>query len=54
MYDENKIDVQCIHHYTYLIFSLSDYNVKKKNRKMSLFKKNKHPIICTAVIFEVK
>lgn len=52
MYDEKKIDVQCIHHYTYLIFSLSDYNIKKK-RKMSLFKK-KNPIICKAVIFEVK
>lgn len=39
MYDEKKIDVQCIHHYTYLIFSLSDYNIKKKIEKWVFSKK---------------
>lgn len=53
MYDEKKIDVQCIHHYTYLIFSLSDYNIKKKKKNES-FQQKKNPIICKAVIFEVK
>lgn len=43
MYDENKIDVQCIHHYTYLIFSLSDYNVKKKKQKNESFQKKQTP-----------
>lgn len=32
MYDENKIDVQCIYYYIYFIFFLSDYNIKKKKK----------------------
>lgn len=43
MYDEKKIDAQCIHHYTYLIFSLSGYNIKKKIEKWVFSKKTQTP-----------